>query len=360
MDEASLVAATSLGGDFGFSGQVPAAEGGALAGLLKSIIVECWTAGYRTIPIKIVDAPAEEPPAGVVAAICRELAVASYDVEIGLVRGERSVVARCTCRSILPRAGRCATARLGLHRWGTRHHGAGGTRTGQRYGLKLHLIGTAPAADRSRLAESRRSSHQNAAQFDHASGPCHGRNTGRGLRQGRKIAGDRCRSRKLAALGIWPAIMVGCLRPPRVGPRARGDSLPGWPDRRNSARGRYRQGYPLRPQGARQGRQCIRAKTDGAAALMEADSRRTAGLVRRLRFDQRPLRRQRTHRLFAGQRHALQASRLVPVASGPICRRSPFTGTPGETWAWRRSRKPGCALEMIDMQFMPAREGVGI
>ena len=53
--EATLVAATSLGGDFGFSGHIGVVEGGGLAGLLKAIRRE-----FPGLKVKIVDALREE------------------------------------------------------------------------------------------------------------------------------------------------------------------------------------------------------------------------------------------------------------------------------------------------------------
>ncbi|MAT73171.1 MAG: hypothetical protein CMJ58_27105 [Planctomycetaceae bacterium] len=92
MDEASLVAVTSLGGDFGLSGRVIAAESGAQCGLLKAIVIENWMNGYRTTPVKVIDAPADEPPAAIVEGVFRELAVPSYDTEAAWSRGQRTVI----------------------------------------------------------------------------------------------------------------------------------------------------------------------------------------------------------------------------------------------------------------------------
>lgn len=92
LHEASLVGVTSLGGDFGFDGNVIAPESGAVTGLLKAILIECWVNGFRTIPIKLLDYPPSEPPAQIIADIWRELSVPSYDIEIGRQHGERAVV----------------------------------------------------------------------------------------------------------------------------------------------------------------------------------------------------------------------------------------------------------------------------
>jgi NAD(P)-dependent dehydrogenase (short-subunit alcohol dehydrogenase family) len=144
-DQASLVAAAALGGDFGLSGRVGAIESGALTGLLKAIIVELWVAGHRKIPIKLLDAAAGAPAEEVVEAVFRELAVPSYDVEISHAGGKRRVV------RALPQSLAGPPSRPIQH--GGNWVFTGGARgitayvareMGLRYGLKLHLIGTAP------------------------------------------------------------------------------------------------------------------------------------------------------------------------------------------------------------------------
>ena len=145
LDDASLVATTSLAGDFGFAGEIPNVESGALAGLLKSVVIESWMAGYRTLPIKVIDLPADESPTNVIKAIYRELGVPSYDIEISYVNGERRVV-RAIPES-LPSARRRPIARGGV--WVCTGGARGITafvagELAERYGLKLHLLGTAP------------------------------------------------------------------------------------------------------------------------------------------------------------------------------------------------------------------------
>jgi malonyl CoA-acyl carrier protein transacylase/NAD(P)-dependent dehydrogenase (short-subunit alcohol dehydrogenase family) len=145
MDRASLVATVSLGGDFGLSGNVVAAEGGAIGGLLKAIIIESWVNGHRTTPIKIVDAPVELPTTQMVEAIWRELAVPSYDCEIGLLQGRRHVI-RAQREPLQPvqspaiRRGEvwvCTGGARGITAFVAQE-------LGTRFGLKLQLIGTAP------------------------------------------------------------------------------------------------------------------------------------------------------------------------------------------------------------------------
>lgn len=146
MDDACLVGVTSLGGDFGFQGPVHSIESGAITGLLKSIIIESWVHGFRTIPIKLIDAPLDEPAAAIAAAVCRELAVPSYDVEIAWAGGERQVV-RAITKSIPPDLRRPLPAR---GTWVCTGGARGITayvckEMALRYGGKWHLIGTAPA-----------------------------------------------------------------------------------------------------------------------------------------------------------------------------------------------------------------------
>lgn len=92
LEDACLIGVTAMGGDFGVSQGIVAPESGALTGLFKSLIIECWMNGYRTIPIKLLDLPVPASPASVADAICVELCEPSYDVEIGWNNQFRSVL----------------------------------------------------------------------------------------------------------------------------------------------------------------------------------------------------------------------------------------------------------------------------
>ena len=120
---ATLVAATSLGGDFGFANSVSAPEGGALTGLLKSIFVEDARFGHQRFRVKVIDSPAEEDPAQLVRAICDELVARATGGRSGLV-GRASAcgpLRRGTDR--VPAAPRLASRRvLGRYRRGPRNH----------------------------------------------------------------------------------------------------------------------------------------------------------------------------------------------------------------------------------------------
>lgn len=148
MDDASLVAVTSLGGDFGFERNVVAAEGGALSGLLKAILIESWVNGFRAVmPIKIIDIPPDESAETIADVVCRELAVPSYDTEIAWAHGKRSVVRAVATTAAAPdrtiSAGQtwvCTGGARGITAYVARGLAV-------RYGLKLHLLGTAPLPD---------------------------------------------------------------------------------------------------------------------------------------------------------------------------------------------------------------------
>jgi NAD(P)-dependent dehydrogenase (short-subunit alcohol dehydrogenase family) len=147
-EPATIVALTSLGGDFGFGGQAPAPEGGALAGLLKSIYVEDARYEHGRFRVKVVDFPLHEKPTQVADAVIRELESGRPEVEVAWNSGRRQVAA--TVREPvekltlgeLPRGGtwvvtggaRGITAETALE-------------LGRRYGLKLHLLGKSPAPE---------------------------------------------------------------------------------------------------------------------------------------------------------------------------------------------------------------------
>jgi acyl transferase domain-containing protein len=140
ISQATLAAATELGGDFGFSGGARAVEGGALTGMMKAIRRE-----FGELAVKVVDLPPEEPPQNVAACLCRELARGNSEVEVGYVRGRRRVV-RAVPRPATPLEN-VAMTRGGS--WvitgGARGITAVVARAlGERFGLKLHLIGKTP------------------------------------------------------------------------------------------------------------------------------------------------------------------------------------------------------------------------
>jgi NAD(P)-dependent dehydrogenase (short-subunit alcohol dehydrogenase family)/acyl carrier protein len=142
----TIVAATSLGGDLGLSGNVPSPEGGALCGMLKSIYIEDSRQTPSQARVKAIDLPADETPAGVVDAIFRELAAGDPNIEVGWSRGHRSLLqsfarpVESLVRKQSPQGGnwvitggaRGITAAVAFD-------------LGKRYGMKLHLVGRSPA-----------------------------------------------------------------------------------------------------------------------------------------------------------------------------------------------------------------------
>ncbi len=93
VEKSSVFAATALGGDFGFSGNVHNIEGGALAGLIKGIKLELeMTGGQKRFQAKIVDAAADMTPEDIAQAVCQEFASKNDESEIGYCGGCRYVV----------------------------------------------------------------------------------------------------------------------------------------------------------------------------------------------------------------------------------------------------------------------------
>ncbi|HET6422737.1 MAG TPA: C45 family autoproteolytic acyltransferase/hydrolase, partial [Planctomycetaceae bacterium] len=145
LKSATMVGVTALGGDFGFCGRVHGCEGGGITGLFKGI--------RRELPdmlVKVIDAPFEEAPAALVDAIYKEVSHRQGPLEVGWVRGHRSIV------KAIPQP--ASTQRLG----GKTPHGVwvvtGGARgvtavvareLGRRFGLTMHLLGstTQPTID---------------------------------------------------------------------------------------------------------------------------------------------------------------------------------------------------------------------
>lgn len=149
-EPAALVAATALGGDFGFSGGVASPEGGALCGLLKSVYVEDSRHDHTRFKVKLIDSPSDETPQALAEAISAELASGTPEVEVSWAAGARQTV---TCfpaptdqlpQREIPRGGT----------WVITGGGRGITAyaaffLARRYGLKIHMIGKSPAPDES-------------------------------------------------------------------------------------------------------------------------------------------------------------------------------------------------------------------
>jgi acyl transferase domain-containing protein/NAD(P)-dependent dehydrogenase (short-subunit alcohol dehydrogenase family) len=144
-EEATVVASTAMGGDFGLSGQFDSVEGGAMSGLLKTVFAEGPSSGWLGLRVKIIDAPAEESPETVAADICRELASEQSELEVGYRNGNRSVVQSALEPIGMPTGNEVKRGGVWVVTGGARgitSHVA--LELGRRFGLHLHLIGATP------------------------------------------------------------------------------------------------------------------------------------------------------------------------------------------------------------------------
>jgi len=146
LSSASVTALTSMGGDYGFSGQPRNVESGALAGLLKGIGLEVEMArGTTSFAIKILDVSATMAPNEVAKLALREMRSEDSEHEVGYRDGRRFVPR--------PVAEAADTLTLTDLPQGAPFVVTGGARgvtavvaleLGRRFGLKLHLIGSSP------------------------------------------------------------------------------------------------------------------------------------------------------------------------------------------------------------------------
>ena len=83
LDQATLVAATALGGDFGIAGDFVRADGGALAGLLKAVFMEGAALKRLGPQVKVVDFAPAAPHEAVAESLCQEMALAQAAVLTG-------------------------------------------------------------------------------------------------------------------------------------------------------------------------------------------------------------------------------------------------------------------------------------
>lgn len=143
----SVMALTALGGDFGFAGPIYSAESGALAGLIKALRSEVASAQklLGQFRLKVVDAPAQSTPEFLAHALLRELAADDLETEIGYIEGKRYVARpffqaldtldfagiRPGSTWVITGGARGITAAVARH-------------LGQRFRLRLHLIGSSP------------------------------------------------------------------------------------------------------------------------------------------------------------------------------------------------------------------------
>ncbi len=155
MEDASVVSVTQLGGDFGFSGRnVRSIE--AIGGLVKAMLIECWMRGFRTTPMKVVDVASGMSVSEIAAGVLQELAVPSYDMEIAFRSSTLTPQEpeRLSVQAIAaPLKETAFDHKKRITRGGTWIVSGGGrgitaviaTTLAKKYDLRLHMLGTAPA-----------------------------------------------------------------------------------------------------------------------------------------------------------------------------------------------------------------------
>ncbi|WP_350212389.1 SDR family NAD(P)-dependent oxidoreductase [Botrimarina sp.] len=143
-----VLAATRLGGDFGFSGQAPSVEGAAIAALGKALVHEAGVPTDFAFQTTLVDFSGEQPPERVAELLLAEAQrPAPYELEVGYA-GERRFVVRPVAVAASPAASRQAPRGTWVVTGGARGITALVAREiAERYGLRLCLIGSSPAPD---------------------------------------------------------------------------------------------------------------------------------------------------------------------------------------------------------------------
>ena len=146
LGEASITAATRMGGDFGFSGNLRNVESGALAGLVKAIRLEVeMSRGVKSFPARVVDCDESLAPTELAEILCQEMSIDDGETEVGY-RGERRSVVRPVAAAVHPRdVSQVPQEGTVVVTGGARGVTAVVARElGVRFGLKLHLIGSSP------------------------------------------------------------------------------------------------------------------------------------------------------------------------------------------------------------------------
>jgi acyl transferase domain-containing protein/acyl carrier protein len=142
LEGATLAGITSLGGDFGLSGHIESVRSGGLAGLLKAIRRE-----FSALNVKIVDAPADEPPEALAQALLSELGARGRETETGRLAGRRSVLRLLRRRAPAREVSPVSHGGVWVVTGGAKGITAFAARElGARYGLKLHLLGRSAEA----------------------------------------------------------------------------------------------------------------------------------------------------------------------------------------------------------------------
>ena len=146
IDQASVLAVTALGGDFGLSGNIRGIESGALSGLVKSMKIELGMKTKGKFVAKIVDFAPDDSPRRISEAVLGEFARCDGEPEVGYSGGRRFVVrpvasplAHLTSPDDVPRGSTWVIT------GGARGVTAVVARQlAQRFGVKLHLVGSSP------------------------------------------------------------------------------------------------------------------------------------------------------------------------------------------------------------------------
>ncbi|WDI40985.1 type I polyketide synthase [Bremerella sp. P1] len=141
----TLVAATSLGGDFGFESTVSLPDGGGMAGFVKSLHIEDSRRDERAARCKVIDSPAGESSQVVVDALLREAASYRPEVEVSWNAGKRCVVRPIPVDLPLGPLANIPQGGVWVVTGGARGITAIAARElARRYGWKLHLFGKSP------------------------------------------------------------------------------------------------------------------------------------------------------------------------------------------------------------------------
>ena len=150
MEDATVVTASQLGGDFGFSGQHVASPEFTGA-LVKAMLIECWMNDFRTTPMKVVDIPPNTTAQAAVQGMLNELAVPSYDAETVVTGGDRRSV-EAVPQPLNTNPGNREYQPRPITSGGTWVVSGGGRgitaltamALAEKHNLTLHLVGTAP------------------------------------------------------------------------------------------------------------------------------------------------------------------------------------------------------------------------
>ncbi len=369
MEDASVVSVTQLGGDFGFSGQrVRSIE--AIGGLVKAMLIEAWMRGFRTTPMKCVDVAADMNVQEVASGVLQELAVPSYDMEIAFRASARPLEPeRLSVQAVASPLRIVDSARTSnrITRGGTWVVSGGGRgitaviamTLAKKYSLQLHMLGTAPVPNLSdefvRQVAMDRSGVRRAIMQE-ASG--RGENPVEAWRNTEKAIEIDATLRECRQHGIT-ARYYCC-------------DVSDFRDVEDAVRQIRQQAGPIRGvihgagagQDARFDRKrpdkvekCLKAKIDGSLALMQATT--TDPLEHFVTFGSISGR-------FGANGHTDYSLANDMMAKIVDRYRSDRPDVRSVTFHWHAwgdigmATKPEAklALEMIDMEFMPARDGI--